>query len=78
LVSGDTLFLEGCGRTDLPGSDAEAMYDSLQALAAQPTGTVVYPGHRYSMPSSATMSSIREQNYVFKPSSKQQWMAMFG
>jgi glyoxylase-like metal-dependent hydrolase (beta-lactamase superfamily II) len=78
LVSGDTLFLDGCGRTDLPGSDPEAMYDSLQRLAALPGGTVVFPGHRYSLPSSATMSSIREQNFVFKPSSKQDWMSMFG
>ena len=78
LVTGDTLFLEGCGRTDLPGSDAEAMYDSLQRLATLPDGTVVFPGHRYSLPSSATLGSIREQNYVFKPSSKQQWMTMFG
>jgi hydroxyacylglutathione hydrolase len=78
LVSGDTLFLDGCGRTDLPGSDAEAMYDSLQRLAALPDGTVVFPGHRYSVPSSATMEAIREQNYVFKPSSKDQWMTMFG
>jgi hydroxyacylglutathione hydrolase len=78
LVSGDTLFLDGCGRTDLPGSDAEAMYDSPQRLAALPDGTVVFPGHRYSLPSSATMKSIREQNYVFKPASKQQWMTMFG
>lgn len=78
LVSGDTLFLEGCGRTDLPGSDPEAMYDSLQRLAGLPEGTVVYPGHRYSMPSSATMASIREQNFVYKPASKQQWMTMFG
>jgi hydroxyacylglutathione hydrolase len=72
------LFLDGCGRTDLPGSDPEAMYESLQRLAGLPEGTVVYPGHRYSMPSSATMGSIREQNYVYKPSSKQQWMTMFG
>ena len=78
LISGDTLFLDGCGRTDLPGADPEAMYDSLQRLAALPDGTVVFPGHRYSVPSSATMSSIREQNYVFKPSSKEQWMTMFG
>ena len=78
LVSGDTLFLDGCGRTDLPGSAPEAMYDSLQRLAALPDGTIVFPGHRYSLPSSATISSIRDQNYVFKPSSKQQWMSMFG
>jgi hydroxyacylglutathione hydrolase len=78
LVSGDTLFLDGCGRTDLPGSDPEAMYDSLQRLAALPDGTVVYPGHRYSIPSSATMAAIREQNFAYKPASKQQWMTMFG
>ena len=78
LVSGDTLFLDGCGRTDFPGSDPEQMYDSLQTLAAMPDGTVVYPGHRYSMPSSATIDVIREQNYVYRPRSKEQWLTMFG
>ena len=78
LVSGDTLFLDGCGRTDLPGSDAALMYDSLQRLATLPADTIVFPGHRYSMPSSATMEAIREQNYVYRPSSKDQWLTMFG
>ena len=54
------------------------MYDSLQTLAAMPDGTVVYPGHRYSAPSSATIDAIRESNYVYRPTSKQQWLAMFG
>jgi hydroxyacylglutathione hydrolase len=78
LVSGDTLFLDGCGRTDLPGSDAGQMYESLQRLAKLPDDTIVYPGHRYSMPSSATMTAIREQNYVFRPSTRDQWLTMFG
>ncbi len=78
LVSGDTLFLDGCGRTDFPGSDPEQMYDSLQTLAAMPDGTVVFPGHRYSMPSSATIEAVRESNYVFRPSTKEQWLTMFG
>lgn len=78
LVTGDTLFLDGCGRTDLPGSDPEAMYESLHRLAALPDGTIVFPGHRYSLPSSGTLGAVREQNYVFKPSSKQQWLTMFG
>jgi glyoxylase-like metal-dependent hydrolase (beta-lactamase superfamily II) len=77
LVSGDTLFLDGCGRTDFPGSDPAAMYDSLQTLARMPEGTVVYPGHRYSVPSSATIESIRESNYVYRPRSKEQWLTMF-
>jgi glyoxylase-like metal-dependent hydrolase (beta-lactamase superfamily II) len=78
LVAGDTLFLEGCGRTDLPGSDAEAMYDSLSRLASLPDDVVVYPGHRYSVPSSGTMAAIKESNYVYKPRTKDQWLTMFG
>jgi glyoxylase-like metal-dependent hydrolase (beta-lactamase superfamily II) len=78
LVSGDTLFLEGCGRTDLPGSDPEAMYDSLHKLAALPGDTIVLPGHRYSPAPSAPLAEVRELNFVFKPQSKQQWLQMFG
>ena len=78
LVAGDTLFLEGCGRTDLPGSDPAAMYDSLQRLAGLPDSTVVYPGHRYSVPSMATMSAVKEINMVFKPPTKEAWLTMFG
>ena len=44
LVSGDTLFLEGCGRTDLPGGDPAALYESLtQKLAKVPDDTVPVP-----------------------------------
>ncbi|MBI5090219.1 MAG: MBL fold metallo-hydrolase [Actinobacteria bacterium] len=78
LVSGDTLFLEGCGRTDLPGSNPEDMYHSLRKLAELPDGTIVYPGHRYSQPSSATIDAIRETNFVFKPASMDAWMQWFG
>jgi glyoxylase-like metal-dependent hydrolase (beta-lactamase superfamily II) len=78
LISGDTLFLDGCGRTDLPGSDTGQMYDSLQRLAALPADTIVYPGHRYSAPPSAPLDEVRRQNYVFRPSSREQWLMMFG
>ena len=79
LVAGDTLFLEGCGRTDLPGSDAAAMYHSLHnTLAKVPDDTVLFSGHRYSFHSSATMGMTRETNYVFKPESEEQWLMMFG
>jgi glyoxylase-like metal-dependent hydrolase (beta-lactamase superfamily II) len=78
LVSGDTLFLDGCGRTDLPGSDPALMYDSLQRLSKLPDDVIVFPGHRYSLPSSASMEAIREQNYVFRPASRKQWLTMFG
>jgi hydroxyacylglutathione hydrolase len=48
LVSGDTLFIRSCGRTDLPGSDPAQMYDSLtRRLGVLPDDTVVFPGHNY-------------------------------
>jgi hydroxyacylglutathione hydrolase len=48
LISGDTLFIRSCGRTDLPGSDPEEMYTSLtRRLGALPDATVVFPGHNY-------------------------------
>jgi hydroxyacylglutathione hydrolase len=78
LVSGDTLFLEGCGRTDLAGSDTEAMFDSLQRLASLPDDIAVLPGHRYSPASVASRAAVKEINYVFKPATKEQWLAMFG
>jgi glyoxylase-like metal-dependent hydrolase (beta-lactamase superfamily II) len=79
LVSGDTLFLDGCGRTDLPGSDPEAMYESLTTrLAAVPDDTVLFPGHRYSPDPSAPMARVRRENFVLAPRSAEQWLAMFG
>lgn len=79
LVSGDTLFLDGCGRTDLPGGDPAALYESLtQKLAAIPDDAVLYPGHLYSPEPSAALGDVREQNYVFRPRTRDQWLAMFG
>jgi glyoxylase-like metal-dependent hydrolase (beta-lactamase superfamily II) len=79
LVSGDTLFLEGCGRTDLPGSDPEAMYESLTTrLARVPDDTVVFPGHLYSAAPSAPMGDTRRTNFVFRPRSAEEWVAVFG
>ena len=79
LIAGDTLFLEGCGRTDLPGGDPEEMYESLTTrLARVPDDTVLYPGHLYSADPSATMGHTRSHNYVFGLRTPEQWMAMFG
>ena len=79
LVAGDTLFLEGCGRTDLPGGDPALLYRSLTTtLAKVPDDAVLFPGHLYSPESSATMAETRKWNYVFKPGSEQEWLAMFG
>jgi len=78
LVSGDTLFLDGCGRTDLPGSDPEQMYDSLQTLSLLPDDTVIFPGHQYSPAAHDTMTNVRRMNAIFKPKSKDAWLGWFG
>ena len=79
LVAGDTLFLEGCGRTDLPGGDPEQMWFSLtQRLGRVSDDTVLYPGHLYAPEPSATMGETRARNYVFGPKSLEEWMGFFG
>jgi glyoxylase-like metal-dependent hydrolase (beta-lactamase superfamily II) len=79
LVAGDTLFLDGCGRTDLPGADPVAMYESLNTrLARVPDDAVLFPGHLYSAEPSQSMGETRKWNYVFRPHSIEEWMAMFG
>ena len=79
LVAGDTLFLEGCGRTDLPGGDPREMYESLtQRLARIPDDAILFPGHLYAPQASASMGETRQHNYVFAPRTPEQWLAMFG
>lgn len=78
LVAGDTLFLEGCGRTDLPGSDPAEMYLSLRKLADMPANTLVCPGHQYSAMPSSNLGDVVATNHVFKPQSQQQWLEWFG
>jgi glyoxylase-like metal-dependent hydrolase (beta-lactamase superfamily II) len=79
LVAGDTLFLDGCGRTDLPGSDPDAMYESLtQRLAVVPDSAVLYPGHLYSPEPSATMGETRRRNFVYRVPTIEQWRVLMG
>jgi glyoxylase-like metal-dependent hydrolase (beta-lactamase superfamily II)/rhodanese-related sulfurtransferase len=59
LFSGDTLLINGCGRTDFQSGSAEAMYHSLtQILFALPDATTVWPGHDYQ---GRTHSSIGQE-----------------
>lgn len=77
LVSGDTLFLDGCGRTDLPGSHAPSMYHSLRKLAALPTSTRVHPGHFYSPEESELLAGVLQHNFVFGPQTQEAWLSVF-
>jgi hydroxyacylglutathione hydrolase len=67
LISGDTLFVNSCGRVDLPGSDPEAMYHSLNdTLRNLDDATVVYPGHAYAPESSTTIGQQKRTNMYMR------------
>ena len=74
LVAGDTLFVQGCGRVDLPGGDADQLYYSLtQKLAKLPPGTVLYPGHHYGPTKTSTIGQELEQNAYLRIQSLEDW-----
>ncbi|HEV8639506.1 MAG TPA: MBL fold metallo-hydrolase [Methylomirabilota bacterium] len=78
LVSGDTLFIGSCGRTDLPGSDPSEMYYSLtQRLAALPDDTILLPGHNYGGPSS-TLGAEKRQNPFLRFASLGDFLRVMG
>jgi glyoxylase-like metal-dependent hydrolase (beta-lactamase superfamily II) len=78
LVAGDTLFLDGCGRTDFPGGDVDEMFRSLQQLARLSGDPVVFPGHWYSTEPSASLSDVKRDNYVYRASNLEQWRSLMG
>ena len=78
LVSGDTLFINGCGRVDLPGSDSDQMYHSLQHLCSLPDDTILYPGHHYSEEKSASLAETKSQNVYLNISDINRWRQIMG
>lgn len=63
VVTGDTLFNEGCGVCHLKGGDPHQMYASLQRLLRQiPGNTRVLPAHAFHKPPGLTLSQVRENN----------------
>ena len=78
LVSGDTLFLNGCGRTDFPGGDAGQLYDSLTGVLMKLSDqTVLLPGHNYGG-ASGELGEIKRSNYALQMRSKEHWLRMHG
>jgi glyoxylase-like metal-dependent hydrolase (beta-lactamase superfamily II) len=63
VVTGDTLFVDGCGRCDFVGGDPEAMYATLRRLCDElPGQTVMYPGHNYGPTPTATLDAQLDSN----------------
>ena len=78
LIAGDTLFLEGCGRTDFPGGDSDEIFRSLQKLAQLSGNPTVFPGHWYSAEPSASLSEVKRSNYVYRVANLEQWRTLMG
>jgi len=66
LVSGDTLFVHNCGRTDLPTGSPEEMHRTLQFLASLPGNTVLWPGHDYGPTPTSTIEEENKNNPYMK------------
>jgi hydroxyacylglutathione hydrolase len=70
LLTGDTLFVGECGRTDLPGGNSRSMYDSLfNKLLKLSDDVEVYPGHDYGSKPSSTIGEEKRSNYTLEPRS---------
>ena len=75
LLTGDTLFVGECGRTDFPGGNSKSMYDSLFSKLSKISDEVeVYPGHDYGAKPSSTMGEERRLNYTMKPRSLEEFI----
>jgi glyoxylase-like metal-dependent hydrolase (beta-lactamase superfamily II) len=63
IFTGDTLFTEGVGRTDLPGgSQKELVKSIIEKILSLPDNTVIWPGHHYGRKPSST---VKEQKKYF-------------
>ncbi|MFH1017742.1 MAG: MBL fold metallo-hydrolase [Pseudomonadota bacterium] len=78
LISGDTLFINSCGRTDLPGGDPKKLYESLTELSKLEDSVILFPGHNYADEPTSTMGSQKKTNPVLKCGSVNEFLAMFG
>lgn len=77
LISGDTLFIDGCGRTDLPGGNAETLYDTFQNVIKKlPAHTIVYPGHNYAQDAHQALSQQFQTNPYLRSMTKDQFLSL--
>ena len=79
LVAGDTLFLQGCGRVDLPGGNSEELFHTLtRRLSKIEDHITLYPGHNYGGKPSGEMGLVRQSNSYLQIESLEDWFGMMG
>lgn len=74
-ATGDTLFVGECGRTDLPGGDPGALYDSLFSKVVRlDDATVVLPGHDYGPTPTSTIGREKAESYILRPRTRAEFI----
>ncbi len=76
LVSGDTLFIDACGRCDLPGGDAEQMYESLTRLSKLGDKTILLPGHNYADDPTSTIGREKSHNPYYRCGNLKEFLSL--
>lgn len=75
LLTGDTLFVGECGRTDMSGGNSEDLYDSLFGKILPLNDELeIYPGHDYGLKPDSTLGYERKHNYVLQPRTKDEFI----
>jgi glyoxylase-like metal-dependent hydrolase (beta-lactamase superfamily II) len=77
VLTGDALFIRGCGRTDFQSGDAGSLYDSVtQKLFTLADETLVYPGHDYRGHTVSTIGEEKHYNPRFLGRDRQQFIEL--
>lgn len=77
LISGDTLFIDGCGRTDLPGGNAETLYDTfVNVIKKLKPETMLYPGHNYAADAHQKLQRQFQTNPYLNAHTKEEFLSM--
>ena len=77
VFTGDTLLINGCGRTDFQSGSAEALYRSItQRLFTLPDGATVWPGHDYKGQTHSTIGQEKTHNARIAGKSEAEFVAV--
>ena len=78
VFTGDTLLINGCGRTDFQSGDAGTLYDSItRHLFTLPRETRIYPGHDYNGRTHSTIAEERLNNpRIHKGTGRDEFISM--
>jgi sulfur dioxygenase len=79
LFSGDTLLIDGCGRTDFQSGDAGALYDSIvKKLFVLPDATKVWPAHDYKGRTGSTIGAEKRSNARLAGRTREEFIELMG